>query len=150
MALQLTVYFDASCSLCNSEMQTIKLHDTAQQLNLVDCSSPDFDDAPFQAKGITRAAMMACLHVRNSAGEWIKGVPAFELLYQTVGMPLFAWLWGSRYTRPLTERLYPWVARHRQAFSWTGLPVLFKLWGKCAARRANQRSRSCHAGKCTI
>ena len=35
----LTIYFDASCALCNSEMQNIKLHDTDDLLLLVDCSS---------------------------------------------------------------------------------------------------------------
>lgn len=146
----LTIYFDASCGLCNSEMQTIKLHDTAQHFNLVDCSAADFDEAPFRTDGITRAAMMECLHVQDSQGVWIKGVAAFELLYRTVGMPLLANLWGSRYTRPLAEITYPWVARHRQLLSWSGVPLLFKLWGKYAARSANKRSRSCHEGKCSI
>ena len=146
----LTVYFDASCSLCNTEMQAIKLHDTAHYLILADCSPTDFDDTSFQIDGVTRASMMECLHVRDSRGEWIKGVAAFELLYRTVKMPLLANLWGSRYTRPLAEIIYPWVARHRQAFTWSGIPLLFKLWGKCAARRANKRSRSCHEGKCSI
>lgn len=146
----LTVYFDASCSLCNSEMQTIKIHDTEQRLRLIDCSAADFDDTSFQADGVTREAMMACLHVQNSCGAWIKGVEAFELLYKTTGMTVLANLWGSRYTRPLAEIIYPWVARHRQAFTWTGMPLLFKLWGKCAARRANKRSRLCHDGQCSI
>ena len=80
MPYPLTVYFDASCSLCNSEMQALKIHDTKQRLCLIDCSAADFDDAPFRSEGITREAMMACLHVQNSQGTWIKGVSAFELL----------------------------------------------------------------------
>lgn len=146
----LTVYFDASCGLCNSEMQAIRIHDSKQQLILVDCSSADFDGTPFRAEGVTREAMMACLHVRDSGGVWIKGVAAFELLYRTVGMTALAKLWGGRLTRPLMERAYPWVARHRQLLSWTGMPVLFKLLGKCEARRAHKRSRRCSEGRCTI
>lgn len=146
----LTVYFDASCSLCNNEIQNIRIHDSARRLILVDCSAPGFDDAPYRADGVTRKAMMECLHVRNSQGEWIKGVSAFELLYRTANMPALAGLWGGRFTRPLAERLYPWVARHRQAISWTGLPILFALWGKCAARRALKRSQRCRDGHCSI
>lgn len=150
MQTQLTIYFDASCSLCRSEMLAIKLHDAAHQLSLVDCSSADFDDTPFRVEGITREAMMERLHVRNNEGEWIIGVSAFELLYRTIGLNMLANLWGSRYTRPATECLYPWVARHRQAFSRTGIPVLFRLWGKYTARRANQRSRLCRDGQCSL
>lgn len=146
----LTVYFDASCSLCNSEMQAIGIHDAKQQLILIDCSAASFDDIPFRAEGITRDAMMTCLHVRDSRGAWIKGVAAFELLYRTVGMRALASLWGGRFTRPLMERAYPWVARHRQFLSWTGMPILFKLLGKCEARRADKRSRRCSEGRCAI
>lgn len=146
----LTVFFDASCSLCDSEMQTIKLHDLEQRLVLIDCSAVDFDDAPFATDGVTREAMMNRLHVRDQQGAWIKGVAAFELIYRTVGMSAFADLWGSRMTRPIMEHLYPWVARHRQLLSLTGLPVLFTLLGKYEARRAYRRSQRCNDGQCTL
>lgn len=142
------VFYDASCSLCNNEMQTIKIHDTGQRLSLVDCSASDFDDTPYLPDSVTRAAMMECLHVKTAEGKWIKGVAAFELLYHTVDMPFLAALWGSRYTRPLAEIAYPWIARHRQLLTWTGAPLLFKLWGNCSARRAN--SRRCRNNQCSI
>ncbi len=146
----LTVFFDASCSLCDSEIQNIKIRDAGQRLHLVDCSDASFDDAPYRAAGITREAMMNLLHVRSNCGEWIIGVSAFELLYRTVGMPVIANFWGGRYTRPLMERVYPWIARHRQIISGTGLPILFKLWGICEARRALKRSQQCNKGQCSI
>jgi predicted DCC family thiol-disulfide oxidoreductase YuxK len=146
----LTVYFDGSCGLCSSEMQAIQAHDSERRLILVDCSAADFDDSAFRAEGISRVDMMARLHVRNGLGAWIKGVAAFELLYRTVGMSAFASLWGGKFTRPAMERIYPWVARHRQLLSWTGMPVLFKLLGKCQARRTFKRSRRCSEGRCSI
>jgi len=148
--LPLTVYFDASCRLCHSEMRNIKGHDSAGYLLLVDCSAADFDDAPFSAFGITRAAMMGCLHVRDNQGAWIKGVPAFELIYRTIGMSALANFWGGYYTRPLMEKLYPWIARHRRVLSLTGLPLLFEAWGSYAARRAHKRSTQCSKGQCAI
>lgn len=150
MSENLTVYFDASCALCKREMAVIRLHDVAQRLTMVDCSADDFDDTPFQSAGITRADMMTCLHLRNADDAWIKGVDAFALLYRTVDMNAMATLWGGKWTRPLTERLYPWVARHRQVLTWTGLPLLFVLWEKCAARRALRRSQSCQDGACSL
>ena len=146
----LTVFFDASCSLCRNEIETIKIHDAKQLLQLVDCSDARFDDSPYRIEGITREDMMNLMHVRSNRGEWIIGVSAFELLYRTVGMPALANFWGGRYTRPLTERVYPWIARHRQIISCTGLPMLFKLWGTCKARRALNRSQQCSKGQCSI
>lgn len=146
----LTVYFDASCGLCNSEMQAIKIHDDQKRLILDDCSESSFDDSPFRGQGITREAMMACLHVRDARGDWVKGVAAFELLYRSVGMTGFARLWGGRYTRPLMERVYPWVARHRRLLSWTGMSALFNLLGKCKAKRAYRQSRRCSEGQCSL
>ncbi len=146
----LTIYFDASCRLCNSEMQNIKVHDTKNQLVLIDCSTPEFDDTVFHALGITREHMMERLHAQDSNGQWLIGVAAFEVIYRTIGIPLLANLWGSRFTRPWAERLYPWIAEHRYILSKIGLPELFGLWGKYAARKAEKRSRLCSEGRCDV
>ena len=146
----LTVYFDASCTLCNSEMQNIKLHDIDARLTLVDCSAPDFDESPFLSEGITRDVMMNCLHARNDQGEWIKGVDAFEVIYRMVGMASIAKLWGHPLTRPLAVRAYPWMVRHRYLLSKIGLHKIFNLWSRHAARRADKQSRQCSKGSCSI
>jgi len=146
----LTVFFDASCGLCHNEMQNIKIHDSEQHLILMDCSAAGFDDRHYRVNGVTREAMMECLHVRNSQGVWSKGISAFELLYHTVGMPAMANFWGGRFTRPLMERVYPWIARNRQAISKMGLPILFEVWSKHSARQAYMRSRQCSEGRCSI
>ncbi|CAG7856914.1 hypothetical protein MCAMS1_01577 [biofilm metagenome] len=70
----LTIYFDASCRLCNSEMQNIKLHDVDDKLILFDCSAPEFDDAPFKQQGITKTLMMNRLHMHDDNGNWKVGV----------------------------------------------------------------------------
>jgi len=146
----LTIYYDASCRLCNSEMQNIKLHDVDNQLILIDCSAPEFNDAPFQKLGITRTLMMNRLHMHDSEGIWFVGVDAFEVIYRTVGMVSIAKLWGGRFTKPLTKKLYPWVVKHRYTLSMIGLPELFGLWSKHAAKKADKRSRMCSEGRCTI
>ena len=145
--LPLTIYFDATCRMCHSEMRNIKVHDAKGYLRLVDCSAPGFDDAPFRADGITQTDMMERLHVRDNQGAWVKGAPAFELMYRTVGMQRMARIWGSG---TLLDRLYPWIARHRQGLSLTGTPLVFGIWGKCAAWRADRRARKCKDGQCSI
>ncbi len=149
-AYPLTIYFDASCRLCNSEMQNIKRHDSANQLILIDCSAPDFDDAVCKVNNISQTAMMNRLHAQDANGQWLIGVAAFEVIYQTIGIPFLAKLWGSRLTRPWAERLYPWVAEHRYILSKIGLPELFALWGKYAAKKAEKRSRLCSEGRCNV
>jgi predicted DCC family thiol-disulfide oxidoreductase YuxK len=146
----LTIYFDATCRLCNSEMQNIKVHDTKNLLALIDCSAPTFDDTTFVAQGITTTAMMNRLHAQDADGNWLIGVAAFEGIYRTVGMASIAKLWGSFITRPLAERLYPWVVKHRYTLSRIGLPELFGLWSKHAAWQAEKRSRLCSEGRCAV
>ncbi|MFA5982390.1 MAG: DUF393 domain-containing protein [Methylococcaceae bacterium] len=146
----LTIYFDASCRLCNSEMQTIKLHDTANQLILIDCSATDFDDTICKTHNISQSAMMARLHAQDASGQWLIGVAAFAVIYQSIGMVSMAKLWGHPITRPWAERLYPWVVKHRYTLSKLGLPKLFSLWGRYAAKQAEKRSRLCREGRCSI
>jgi predicted DCC family thiol-disulfide oxidoreductase YuxK len=145
----LTIYFDASCRLCNSEMQNIKIHDVDNQLILIDCSAPEFDEAKFKVIGLTRKQMMNKMHAQDAEGKWVIGVAAFEVIYQTVGMAFVAKMWGGSLTRPLAERLYPWVVKHRYILSQVGLPKLFEFLGKRAARKAEQRSRLCSEGRCS-
>jgi len=146
----LTIYFDASCKLCNNEMQAVKQHDKESSLILIDCSATDFDDRPFQSQGITREAMMECLHVLDSQGTWFKGVASFELIYRTVGLNTIANFWGGKYTRSLAEVIYPFIARHRQSISKSGVHLIYEAWCKWEAYRAFKRSRKCHEGNCSI
>lgn len=147
---KLTVYFDASCRLCSSEIHNIKQHDSENCLTLVDCSSTDFDDSTFKPEGIDQHAMINCLHAQTEQGQWIKGVAAFEMIYRSVGMASIAAIWGHPLTRPLAERVYPLVVRHRQFLSSLGLHTLFNLWSRHAARKAAKQSQQCKKGNCAI
>ena len=48
------------------------------------------------------------------------GIPAIK----RYDLSAIANFWGGRYTRPMAERAYLWIARHRQALSRTGLDLL--------------------------
>jgi len=150
IAYPLTIYFDASCVLCYSEMQSIKHNDADNRLILVDCSTPEFNDSEFQKQGVTRDAMMNCLHAQDAQGNWLKGVTAFEIIYRSVGMTTIAKLWGHPLIRPLAERAYPWIARNRHILSALGLNKVFHFLSKRAARKANLRSQKCRGGSCSL
>jgi predicted DCC family thiol-disulfide oxidoreductase YuxK len=136
VAFPLTVYYDGSCPLCSSEMHALKTADGDKKLLLVDCSRPDFDDRPFAADGVTRAAMARLIHARDATGRWLVGPEVFEAAYAAAGFPMMARLWGSRRLRPLWDRLYPWVARHRRLLSRLGAQHVFRALARHAARRS--------------
>jgi predicted DCC family thiol-disulfide oxidoreductase YuxK len=117
MLYPLTIFYDASCPLCASEMQKLKKLDRESRLELVDCSAPDFDDTVLAGVGITRADLMARIHARDAHGRWLVALDAIEAAYRAVGLERAADLWGSPHLRPLLDPLYRWVASRRQALS---------------------------------
>jgi predicted DCC family thiol-disulfide oxidoreductase YuxK len=136
VAFPLTVYYDASCPLCASEMHALKAADGDGKLLLVDCSRPDFDDRPFAGDGINRESMARLIHARDAAGRWLVGIAVFEAAYGAAGFAALARLWGNNRLRPWWDRLYPWVASHRQFLSRLGVQHLFRALAKHAARKS--------------
>jgi len=139
VAYPLTVYYDASCPLCRAEMETLESRAMADALRLVDCSAAGFDERTVAAEGITRADLMSRIHARDDAGRWLRGMDVFAAVYAAAGLNVLARIYASRALRPLLDRLYPWIADHRQALSRFGLPQLF-AW---LARKAPASCRDC-------
>ena len=119
----LTVYYDASCPLCRAEVETLKARDRDDVLELVDCSTPGFA----AVGGVTQEAMMARIHARDAQGRWLRGLDVFAAIYAAAGLRFLARLYASAALRPLLDRVYPWIADHRQLLSRLGLPRLFDL-----------------------
>lgn len=131
----LTVYYDASCPICASEIDAIKAHDTRDRLNLVDCSAQVMADTAPANSGIDRAALMQAIHARDADGNWLRGVDVFAAVYGAVGIDALARLWSSPRLRPVWQRLYPWIARNRQWLSRLGAPRVIAWAISLAARR---------------
>ena len=117
----LTVYYDKSCPMCATEMHVLQDLDWRGRLKLVDCSAPGFNDGAAAKEGVTREAMMTRLHARDPEGRWLTGLDAFEAVYASAGLDGPARLWGDRRLRPVLDRIYPVLARHRQPLSRLGL-----------------------------
>lgn len=74
----LTVFYDASCPMCASEMHALRDLDRQGRLELVDCSAPEFNDEGLIAERVTRDALLARIHARDARGRWLVGVDCFE------------------------------------------------------------------------
>ena len=142
----LTAYYDGSCGLCSAEMAALRELDHDDAIAFIDCASPTFDDGACRAEGITRAAMLNALHVRDILGDWHRGVDAIALLYATAGAPRLARLWAHPLTRPFARWFYPLVVRHRHTLSGLGLqfvsPRVLRLF---AGRRPRCDHAACRA-----
>ncbi len=144
----LTIYYDASCPLCATEMHALQRHAGESRLRLLDCSAADFDDAGIAAAGLTRGELLRCIHARDGDGQWLRGVDVFERVYRIAGIESVACVLGNRWLRPLWDRMYPWIARHRMLLSRLRLNVAFGWLIARAARRAQRRALACNADRC--
>jgi predicted DCC family thiol-disulfide oxidoreductase YuxK len=123
----LTIFYDGSCPMCTSEMQALRDRDAGGRLLLVDCSAPDWDETVLYGTLVSRADLMRVIHARDARGRWLSGMDVFEAAYGAAGMQAASTLWGSARLRPLLDRVYPWIARHRQALSRLGANRLIRL-----------------------
>jgi len=138
----LTVFYDASCPMCADEMLALKERDRGAQLELVDCSAPDFDADVLAGTGITRTDLMTRIHARDAHGRWLTALDAIEAAYRAAGLERAARFWGARGMRPLLDPLYRWVARRRQALSRLGAGGLVRRFIGGPASPADGSSRS--------
>ncbi|KFN42836.1 thiol-disulfide oxidoreductase DCC family protein [Arenimonas oryziterrae] len=146
----LTIYYDAHCPLCVKELGAIKDYDRHDRLRLVDCSGAEFDDPFARRAGIGAEQMMRSIHARDEAGQWFTGVDVFVLAYRQAGIESMARLWSHPWLRPLWDRLYPWVARHRMFLSRLGFTEAFDRLVRWAARRSERQAAACRDGRCEL
>ena len=134
----LTVFYDASCPMCASEMHALKVRDVDGRLELIDCSSADFDETVLAGTCIRREDLMTVIHARDAHGRWLVGVDVFEIAYRIARLEALAGIWGSRRLRPVLARIYPWIARNRQLLSRLGVHSLVRLLLPVPCRKHDQ------------
>jgi predicted DCC family thiol-disulfide oxidoreductase YuxK len=144
----LTIWYDASCPLCATEMRALQRHAGEGVLSLRDCSAADFDDTDVAAAGYAQADLMRLIHARDESGLWLRGVEVFERAYRLAGIESVARVFENRRLRPLWDRIYPWVARNRMLLSRLHLNAIYGWVIDRAARKAALRSRTCADNRC--
>lgn len=134
----LTIYYDASCPLCNGEMSNLMLRNVDGLLAFVDASPANFVSP---LAGLSREDLMGLLHARKANGEVIRGVEVFRLAYSAVGLgwvtaptswPVLGWL---------ADKAYPVLARNRYRIPRSLVAKLFEGVIRRAAEQAAQRPR---------
>lgn len=128
----LTIYYDASCPMCRSEMETIKESDTESKLILIDCSNTDLitpDSCP-----VSREAMMERIQAVDASGKWINSTDVFAAAYTAGGFKKLGQLWGNKILRPLFSRAYPLIADNRKLLGKTPLPYLLNKFLRFSAK----------------
>jgi predicted DCC family thiol-disulfide oxidoreductase YuxK len=128
----LTIYYDASCPMCKTEMETLKETDTDNKLILVDCSKADLTIPP--SCPVSRDVMMARIHAIDANEKWIKSTDVFAAAYSASGFKKLGKLWGSKTLNPLFSRAYPWVADNRYWLSKTPLPYILNKFLRFSAK----------------
>jgi predicted DCC family thiol-disulfide oxidoreductase YuxK len=126
MRYPLTIFYDASCPMCASEMLALHALTTGGELTLVDCSPQEFDAAAHGTGAPSRAAMLSRIHARDAEGRWLVGIDVFEAAYRAAGLERPARLWGHPLLKPLWRALYPLIADHRQLLSRLGVNALVR------------------------
>ena len=108
---QVALFYDGACYLCNMEMDIYRKKDPKKLLDLVDISQPQFDAASL---GLSEKEVNLHFHARDLEGNWYKGVDAFILIWQTLGIyrPL-SYLANGSLSRPFFLAGYEIFARVR-------------------------------------
>ena len=145
----LTIYYDASCPLCEREISMLMAWDRQSHLQLVDCSPPGFTDAHTLEAGLTCNDLMRAIHARDNAGAWYSGIAVFALAYQAAGLSGMARAFNHPRWRPYWDKLYPFIARHRMLLSRLGVTSVYGYVISLAASRAAKRAQSCRDGACS-
>ena len=148
VAWPLRIWYDRRCGLCRREMHALAEFDVRGRLQLVDCSAPGFEDPELRAAGVSTAEAMRIIHARDADGRWLRGVDVFVAAYAGMGVTRMARVFAHPRLRPLWDRLYPWIADHRNGLSRLGLTAPYGWLVRHAARRALARSQACADGTC--
>jgi predicted DCC family thiol-disulfide oxidoreductase YuxK len=143
----LTVFYDASCPMCASEMYALRDLDSQGRLTLVDCSAADFRASQYLDEGVTRDALMNLIHARDASGRWLIGIDCFEAVYRAAGLEGAARIWGSPKLRRVLTTLYPWIARHRQILSRLGINAVIRHSIPKPALTGGCQDASCRSGR---
>jgi predicted DCC family thiol-disulfide oxidoreductase YuxK len=141
----LTIYYDASCPLCMSEMHNLMLRNRENRVAFVDASAEGFESP---LPGCDRTELMRVIHAQTAEGQVLRGLAALRAVYAAVGLGWVLAPTNWPVLRQLTDVAYPWVARHRHHVPRALVRWVFEGAARRAALRATDEG-GCHNGQCS-
>ncbi|MDZ4820881.1 MAG: DUF393 domain-containing protein [Planctomycetota bacterium] len=124
-AHEVEVFYDGACPLCLREIKLLRRWDRKGSIRFTDIDSPTFDG---EAVGKSYKDLMAQMHGRLPAGEWIQGVEVFRRMYAAVG-----------FRRLVAVSRLPLISQILQlgylVFAWNRL----RLTGRCTAQTCSTK-----------
>jgi predicted DCC family thiol-disulfide oxidoreductase YuxK len=110
---KLVVLFDGSCHFCTATAELLRVLDWRHRLHCL----------PFQAAGVPQAYGLTMAQCERAVwaispdGSSFQGAQAVStVLDAMVGLPLFRVLYHFPCIGPIEDKIYSWVASHRQWF----------------------------------
>ena len=116
---KMTVFYDGRCPLCNWEISHLKKRDHELNIHFENIHCEQF---PLKHPKLNKQTLDALLHVQQPNGQWVKGLDANYLLWDSVGLgkwflPLkwqrcrpilnFCYLTFAKYRHSITSVLFP-------------------------------------------
>jgi len=108
------IFYDASCPLCNIEMQHLKDADTKHKIVLEDLNRHDFST---RYPSVNKNKAMAILHAQLPSGEMIYGLDVTYQAWKTVGKYRWMKIFRLPVIRYFADAAYLFFAKHRQTIS---------------------------------
>lgn len=112
------VLYDGLCPICVTEIRFLQFlqRRKPEKVDFIDISEPGYDGEKF--KGVSYEMAMEEMHVIDEREKVHRGVPAFAVMYGTVGLG-----WLGRFmmwtpVRPFMDKSYAIFAKNR--LKWTG------------------------------
>lgn len=118
----LTIFYDGHCPLCVTEMKSLKKHDSANLLRLVDLHSPCFK---YEYPHIDFSKALSILH-GEFQGEILQGIEVTYKAWSLVGKAFWVAPLNWPVIKPLSHWIYLGFAKYRHLISNT-LTKVFRL-----------------------
>lgn len=126
------IFYDASCPLCNAEMQQLKKADINQKIALEDINAADFD---IRFPHIDKNRAMNILHAQDDAGEMIYGLDVTYAAWKTVGKHRWLKILRLPVIRLFADLGYTLFAKYRQPISRVLMPNTVCESDRCSIKR---------------
>ena len=123
-----TIFYDADCPLCQREMARTRAANRSGSLALLPVQG---NEPLLKAHNISRDAALTLIHALHADGTVLRGMPALRLMYRECEGRRLHRIWNWPLLRPLADRFYPLLARHRYRLSRWLLPHATCASGTC-------------------